>query len=136
MGYLAGGLVFIVEDAYADGLGEGNGQAGLGGVVAHELFGRDDTGGGHAIEWFRGGNGMAAGNRDAGFGGYVHAAAQDLAQHVESELFIGPAYEVDGGNGGAAHGIDIRKRVGRSHSPPIVGVIEHRGEKIRGGNNC
>ena len=127
--------MLVVEDAHANGLGQGDGQAGLGGVVAHELVGGHDAGSRHAVQRLGRGDGMATGNGDAGLGGYIHAAAQDLAQHIESELFIGPAHQVNGGNRGATHGIDIRQRIGRGHPSPVIGVIEHGRKKVRSGDN-
>ena len=127
--------MLVVEDAHANGLGQGDGQAGLGGVIAHELVGGHDAGSCHAVQRFGRGDGMATGNGDAGLGGYIHAAAQDLAQHIQTKLLIGPAHQVNGGNRGATHGIDIRECIGRSHSPPIVGVIEHGRKKVRGGDD-
>ena len=65
---LAGRLVPVVEDAEAERLGEGQRQAGLGGVVAQQPLGVGEAGDGQAVLRLRVVDAVPAGEVGAGFG--------------------------------------------------------------------
>ena len=135
LGNLPGGFVLVIENAHADRLGQRDGQTGLGGVVTHEFFWCDNAGGSHAVHRFRSGDRVPTGDRNSCLGGHVHPAAQDFAQHVQAEYVVGPAHQVDRGHRGTTHGVDIGKRIGGCHPAPVIRVVEHGGEKVRGGDH-
>ena len=77
-------------------------------------------------------DGMAAGDWNAGLAGGVGAAAHDFAQNLERQFIDRPGDEAERPQRFAAHGVDIRERVGGGDTAELEGVVHHRGEKIGG----
>jgi hypothetical protein len=58
-------------------------------------------------------------------------AGENLAEPLHAEFVIREADEVHGGDGRAAHRVDIRERIGRRDLPVNVGVIDDGGEEVQ-----
>ena len=74
-------------------------------------------------------NAVAAGDQRTGFIHFVVAAAQQLMHCLFGHGF-GNGHNVQRQLGLAAHGVNIRKRVGGGNGSKGVGVIGNRGKKV------
>ncbi len=73
---------------------------------------------------------VPADDRGAGLGHRVGAAAQDLAQDVRPERLERIGDEVQRRHRRAAHGVDVRERVGGGDPPERVRVVDDRREEV------
>ena len=77
---------------------------------------------------------MAPGDGDAGGGADRGSTRQNLADGVGRQLVDGHADNGQRQDRGAAHGIDVRQRIGGGDAAKIEGVIDHGHEEVRGGH--
>src|SRR5699024_3750154 len=114
---------------------QGQWQACVGGVDPQEPLGMGGAGDGHAVFGFGIVDGVSADHRAACLGSDVAAALEDLGEELGGQFFSGPAHQVERHHGGAAHGVDVREGVGGGDAAPVVCVVDHRGEEVRGGQD-
>src|SRR5699024_3093048 len=88
----------------------------------------------HPVDGFWCGNRMPTSDRYACLIADIHAAAKHFTQHIQPEQIEGPTDEVDSSNRVTTHRINIRNSVGGSDASPIIWIVEHRGEKVGGGD--
>src|SRR5699024_9613656 len=62
-------------------------------------------------------------------------AGEDLLQQLVGEHLAGPAHEVDRHHRVAAHRVDVGQGVRGGDAAPVVGVVDHGGEEVRGGED-
>src|SRR5699024_784432 len=74
-------------------------------------------------------------HRAARLGSDVAAALEDLGEELGGQFLPGPAHQVERHHGDAAHGVDVREGIGGGDPAPVVGVVDHRGEEVRGGQD-
>ena len=65
----------------------------------------------------------------------VVPAAQHLRQELHRQHVARPAHKVDRDDGPPTHRIDIGESVGRRDPPPVVGVVDNRGEEVSGADD-
>ena len=75
---------------------------------------------------------VSAHQRNAGFFHLVYPALEHVFQDGYVQLFYREADYVHGGQGLAAHGIDIAQGVGDGNLAEVVGVIDNGREEIDG----
>src|SRR5699024_2596780 len=80
-------------------------------------------------------DGVPADHRAARLRGNVAAALEYCGEEFGGQLLPGPAHQVERHHGGAAHGVDVREGVRSGDAAPVVGVVDHRGEEVRGGQD-
>src|SRR5450830_985399 len=74
----------------------------------------------------------AAGNGYAGCGAHRFAAGEDFLDHLDRQLVERHADDRQSHDRVAAHGVDVRQRVGRGDATEVVGIIDDRRKKIGG----
>src|SRR5699024_1089711 len=110
-------------------------QACVGGVDPQEPLGMGGAGDGHAVFGLGIVDGVSADHRTACLGSDVAAALEDLGEELGGEFRPGPSHQGERHHGDAAHGRDVREGVGGGDSAPVVGVVDHWGEEVRGGQD-
>ncbi len=73
---------------------------------------------------------MTADQQTAGFFQGADPAQDHLAEQLEGQLAARPTDQLQSGARGSAHGVDIRKGIGRSDPAPIVGIVDDRSEIV------
>ena len=58
------------------------------------------------------------------------AAGEDALGDGRGNALVGEPEDVEGAEGAAAHGVDVRERVRRRDGSVLEGVVHHRGEEI------
>src|SRR5699024_11569763 len=114
---------------------QGQWQACVGGVDPQEPLRMGGAGDGHAVFGFGIVDGVSADHRAAYLCGDVAAALEDLGEELGGQFLPGPAHQVERHHGDAAHGVDVREGIGGGDPAPVVGVVDHRGEEVRGGQD-
>jgi hypothetical protein len=128
-------LVAIVEDAKAQRFRERERHPGLGGVVAQQAVGVGEPGDGQAVLRLGVVDAVAAGEEGTGLRTGVVASPEHLRRHVEGDRVPRPTQQVDRHDRGAAHRVDVGHRVGRRDPAEGVGVVDHGGEEVGGGDD-
>ena len=118
------------ENADADGFGEVEGAARLGGVVLLQVHIIDDAGDGEAEDRFRRVDGVTTGQRDTRLFTGGATAVDHLARHFRSQLVDGPAEDRDGHHRRTAHGVDIADRIGGGDAAELERVVDDGHEKV------
>ncbi len=122
----------VVEHPEAERLGQRQRQARATGVVAEQPRGVGETGDRKAVLRLLVVDRVAACEVAARFGGHVRTASEHLGSELEGHPVTRPAEQVDRDQRLAAHRVDVRQRVGRRDPAPVVGVVDHRREEVRG----
>jgi hypothetical protein len=104
----------------------------LGLVDGEQVVGVRQADHGHAVLGHRVVDGVPAYDRAAGGVGDVQTAAQHLAQQLDGQVFTGPGGEVHRDERLAAHGVDVRQRVGGGDATPVVGIVHDGREEVGG----
>ena len=73
---------------------------------------------------------VAADEYRAGLADHVQAAAEDRRQDLRAELLEREGDDVQRRDGCAAHGVDVRERVGRRDPAEVVGIVDQRREEV------
>jgi len=115
-----------------DGFGEHQRVAGPGAGVGPDLIGVDGSDDREAELGFGVVDGVTAGDDGPRGSDHVGAAVEHPGQQVEGEALAGPADEVEREERCAPHGVDVRERVRGRNAPPVVGVVDDRGEEVGG----
>ena len=134
-GDLAGGLHAVVQQAHPERLGQRDRQACLRGVVAQQTVRAGGAGDGHAVLGFGIVDRVPADDRHSGLLRDRETAGEHLLQQLVGQDLAGPADEVDRDHGVAAHRVDVAERVRGRDPSPVVGVVDHGGEEVRGGEH-
>ncbi len=79
---------------------------------------------------------MAAGDRNAGLGADRRPARENVPHRLDRQLAERHAEDGQGEDRLAAHGIDVRQRIGGGDSAEIAGIVDHRHEEIGGGDDA
>jgi hypothetical protein len=106
--------------------------AGLGGGVGDDAAWVDHAGYGEAIDGLRIFDGMAAGEGALGFLGFGGATLEDFVDDLVADEVDGHADDGEGGEGLAAHGVDVGERIGGGDLAVKVWVVDDGGEEVDG----
>jgi GNAT superfamily N-acetyltransferase len=90
------------------------------------------AGDGQAEDRLGGVDGVAAGQRDAGFGAHGAAAANHFAGHFRRQHVDRPAEDGDGHQRVAAHGVDVADGVGGGDAAEVEGIVDDGHEEVGG----
>ena len=131
--HFTGLLVPVIEQSDADRLGERERQSGLGGVVAQQPVRMGDAGDRHAVLRLRIVDRVPAEHRAPRLGGDAQPAAEHLSHQLHRQHAAGPADQVDRHDRAAAHRVNVRERVGGGDPAPVIGIVHHGSEEVRGG---
>ena len=86
----------------------------------------------HAVLGLRVVDGVPAGDQATGRAGDGRATVEHLCQQLERQVLPRPRHQVQREQGSAAHGIHVGQRVRRRDAAPVVGIVDDRGEEVRG----
>ena len=120
------------QRARADGLGQDEQVAGPGLAVHGHLAGIDDAGHGEAELDLAVLDAVAAEEGDAGFAELVDAALEHPVHDARAERLDGEGDDRQGGQGLAAHGVDVAHGVGRGDLAEGVGIVDDGREDVDG----
>ena len=81
-------------------------------------------------------NAMTAYNADAGFGGFICRAKQDLFEHFERKPLNRESDNIERKQRFCTHGVDITQRICGSYGSKIIRIINNRSEEVECLNNC
>src|SRR3984957_1982767 len=130
-GFFAGLALFqgCGDYAGADGFCEEENVAGSRAKVAPDFIGMDEAGDGVTEFWFVIADGVAAEDCAIGFAHFVEAAAHDLFEDFEGS---GGRKRDDGegGDGAAAHGVDVAEGVGGGDLAEEIWIVDERREEV------
>ena len=122
------------DDSRADGLRQHQAIARARAAFGEDARGMHEANRGEAILWLVVGDGMPARDQRARLAHLLRAAAQNLGQNLGIEV-VGEADEVQGEERVAAHGVDVAEGVGGGDGAEGIGIVHHRREEIRRGND-
>ena len=91
-----------------------------------------DTGHGHTVLRFGIVDRMPTGDGALRLGGDVEASAKNLGEQLHRQLLARPADEVDRRDRRPAHRVDVGQGIRRRYPPPVVGIVDDRGEEVSG----
>ena len=102
--------------------------------VAQQLVRMDGAECDQPVDRLRGVDGVAAGDRNAGAGAHRGAAGQDLLDRRDADAAERHAEDGQRQDRPAAHGVDVRQRVGGGDAAEIVRIVDHGREEVGGGD--
>ena len=139
-GLVAGGLQQVLlerggQDAHAQGFAQHQQVAGLRRGIALQACRIDDADAHQAIDGLHRVDGVAARQRNTRRAAHRLAAFEDLGDRLVRQHVDGHAHDGQCHQRLAAHGIDVRQRIGGGDAAEVEGIVHDRHEEVGGGHD-